>query len=46
MAHLKCGLVLLPRLWVVERCLSWSDRYKRLARDYKRLAVSLQRLDY
>jgi len=31
---------------VVERSLSWSARYKRLARDYERLAVSLQQLHY
>ena len=36
----------LPRRWVVERSLSWSARYKRLARDYERLAVSLQQLHY
>jgi transposase len=42
----KRGFVLLPRRWVVERSLSWSARYKRLARDYERLAVSLQQLHY
>ena len=40
----KRGFVLLPRCWVVERSLSWSARYKRLARDYERLALSLQQL--
>ncbi len=42
----KRGFVLLPRRWVVERSLSWSARYKRLARDYERLALSLQQLHY
>jgi transposase len=31
---------------VVERSLSWSARYKRLARDYERLASSLQQFHY
>lgn len=42
----KRGVVLLPRRWVVERILSWSARYKRLARDYERLALSLQQFHY
>jgi len=42
----KRGFVLLPRRWVVERSLSWSARYKRLARDYERLAVSRQQFHY
>jgi transposase len=42
----KRGFVLLPRRWVVERSLSWSACYKHLARDYERLAVSLQQLHY
>lgn len=42
----KRGFVLLPRRWVVERSLSWRARYKRLARDYERLALSLQQLHY
>ena len=46
LGHTKRGFVLLPRRWVVERSLSWSARYKRLARDYERLAVSLQQLHY
>lgn len=36
----------LLRRWAVERGLSWSGRYKRLAQDYERLAVRLQRLHY
>jgi transposase len=46
LSQAKRGFVLLPRRWVVERSLSWSARYKRLARDYERLAVSLQQLHY
>jgi len=42
----KRGFVWLPRRWVVERSLSWSARYKRLARDYERLALSLPQLHY
>ena len=42
----KRGFVLLPRRWVVERSLSWSARYKCLARDYEHLALSLQPLHY
>ncbi|GAA4356019.1 hypothetical protein GCM10023185_19410 [Hymenobacter saemangeumensis] len=42
LGHTKRGFVLLPRRWVVERSLSWSAHYKRLARKYERLAVSLQ----
>lgn len=42
----KRGFALLPRRWVVERSLSCSARYKRLARDYERLALSLQQFHY
>lgn len=38
----KKGFVLLPRRWVVERSFTWSARFKRLARDYERLATSLE----
>lgn len=34
----KHGFVLLPRRWVVERSFAWSARFRRLARDYERLA--------
>jgi transposase len=34
----KKGFVLLPRWWVVERTLGWLGRFRRLARDYERLA--------
>jgi transposase len=37
----KRGFVLLPRRWVVERTFAWVARFRRLARDYERLAVTL-----
>lgn len=37
----KRGFVLLPRRWVVERSFGWAARFRRLARDYERLATSL-----
>jgi transposase len=37
----KRGFVLLPRRWVVERSFAWAARFRRLARDYERLAASL-----
>lgn len=39
--HAKRGFVLLPRRWVVERSFGWAARFRRLARDYERLATSL-----
>ena len=37
----KRGFVLLPRRWVVERSFAWLARFRRLARDYERLATTL-----
>jgi transposase len=37
----KRGFVLLPRRWVVERTFGWLGRFRRLARDYERLAQVL-----
>jgi transposase len=37
----KRGFVLLPRRSVVERSFGWAARFRRLARDYERLAQSL-----
>ncbi len=40
----KRGFVLLPRRWVVERSFAWTARFRRLARDYERLAATLKGL--
>jgi transposase len=37
----KRRFVLLPRRWVVERSFAWAPRFRRLARDYERLATTL-----
>jgi transposase len=37
----KHGFVLLPRRWVVERSFAWAARFRRLTRDYERLAATL-----
>lgn len=37
----KGGYVQLPRRWVVERTNAWAARFRRLARDYERLATVL-----
>jgi len=37
----KRGFVLLPRRWVFERSFAWAARFRRLARDYERLASTL-----
>ena len=42
----KRGFVLLPRRWVVERSFAWAARFRRLARDYERLASTLKGLHY
>ena len=38
----KRGFVLLPRRWVVERSFAWMARFRRLAKDYERLASTLR----
>jgi transposase len=38
----KRGFVLLPRRWVVERSFAWLARFRRLARDYERMASTLK----
>jgi transposase len=40
-AEAKRGFVLLPRRWVVERSFAWAARFRRLARDYERLAETV-----
>jgi transposase len=42
----KHGFVLLPRRWVVERSFAWMARFRRLARDYERLADTLAGLHF
>lgn len=37
----KKGFILLPRRWVVERSFGWMARFRRLSRDYERLASTL-----
>ena len=45
-AEAKRGFVLLPRRWVVERSFAWAARFRRLARDYERLAKTLAGFHY
>ena len=40
-AEAKRGFVLLPRRWVVEGSFAWASRFRRLTRDYERLATTL-----
>ncbi len=42
----KHGFVLLPRRWVVERSFAWAARFRRLAKDYERLAETLAGLHF
>jgi transposase len=42
----KRGFVLLPRRWVGERGCAWATRFRRLARDYERLAATLAALHF
>ena len=35
------GFVLLPRRWVVERSFAWTTKFRRLVKDYERLAETL-----
>lgn len=40
------GFVLLPRRWGVERGFAWAARFRRLARDYERLATTLAEVHF
>lgn len=46
LAQAKKGFVLLPKRWVVERSFGWAARFRRLARDYERLASTLEGIHY
>lgn len=46
LSEAKKGFVLLPRRWVVERSFAWAARFRRLARDYERLADTLRGLHF
>ena len=46
LSQAKRGFVLLPRRWVVERSFAWAARFRRLARDYERLATTLSGLHW
>lgn len=46
LSEAKRGFVLLPRRWVVERSFGWTGRFRRLARDYERLADTLKGMHY
>jgi transposase len=46
LSQAKRGFVLLPRRWVVERSFGWTGRFRRLARDYERLAETLKGMHY
>jgi transposase len=41
LSEAKKGFMLLPRRWVVERSFGWAARFRRLSRDYERLASTL-----
>lgn len=36
----KRGFILSPRRWLVERSFAWAVRFRRLAPDYERLAIT------
>ena len=46
LSEAKNGCVLLPKRWVVERRNAWAARFRRLARDYERLAETLAGLHF
>jgi transposase len=46
LSTVKKGFVLLPRRWVVERSFAWIARFRRLARDYERVAQTLAGLHF
>jgi transposase len=45
-AQAKRGFLLLLRRWVAERSFAWAARFRRLVRDYERLADALAGFHY
>ncbi len=41
LSEAKKGFVLQPKRWVVKRSFGWAARFKRISRDYERLASTL-----
>ncbi|MBO3273262.1 transposase [Hymenobacter defluvii] len=46
MGYYQTGLVLLACRWVIERCFRWAAHFRQLARDYKRLALSMYQFHF
>jgi transposase len=42
----RCGFMLLPRRWVVERDFAWATRFRRLVKDYERLPQTVAGLHF
>ncbi len=40
----KRSFLLLPWRWIVERSFGWGSRFRRLARNYERLQITLKGL--
>lgn len=38
--HRSDGFIIKPKRWIVERTIAWFDNYRRLSKDYERLASS------
>ncbi len=46
LSEAKKGFVLLPQRWVAERSFAWLTRFRRLVRDYERVAKTLHGLHF
>ena len=40
------GFVVVPRRWVVERTIAWIEQYRRMSKDYERLAATSEAFIY
>ena len=40
------GFIVLPRRWVVERSFSWTDKNRRMSKDYERVPQTGEALMY